>query len=244
MENQSQSSHKKSFWKTPLGILVAIFFFPFFLTYWVYIQNWNPKVKWGLIGGFWLLALISMVSNPSYKKGYEAEQATVNTQTASNQTNPTQAPTAGTDEPSSDEAYDTALSDLFSQMEKGGDSTGTAYVTIQDGNIQAMKQPDGTWLVTRIDNTFPELFAETGVKTMTYNFIKDIYSSKFPIKQAGMTINGTGGKYFRALLGANQASSNKEWKSYGPTNFYKWMKSIETSVDEPRENRTVIDENL
>lgn len=72
MENQPS---KKSFWKTPLGILVAIFFFPFFLTYWVYKQNWNPKVKWGLIIGFWLLVVISGASNSAQQQRAVTKQA-------------------------------------------------------------------------------------------------------------------------------------------------------------------------
>jgi hypothetical protein len=90
---EGENKTKKSFWKTPVGVLVAIFFFPFFLTYWVYKQKWDTKLKWGLIGGFWLLVFISMASNSSYKRGFEAAQNTTpNTQTVSNQTT-TQAPT-------------------------------------------------------------------------------------------------------------------------------------------------------
>lgn len=54
---------KKNLWKRPLKIFLAIIFFPFFFTYWVYKQNWDPKIKLGFILGFWSLVVISQVSN-------------------------------------------------------------------------------------------------------------------------------------------------------------------------------------
>jgi hypothetical protein len=139
---------------------------------------------------------------------------------------------------------DAELQNLITQMNSGGDKTGSAYVKTDDGHMQALKQDDGTWLVTRIQNSWPEMFAETGVKSMSYAFIRDIYASGLPIKQAGMTIGSTNGNYYRVFLGANQANEKTEWQSYGPTNFYKWVKSVETDVDQPRENRTIIEENI
>lgn len=73
MSNEENKT-KKVFWKTPLGIFVVIFFFPFFLTYWAYRQNWNPKLKWGLIGGFWLLVVISGVTNSVQKPSAVTKQ--------------------------------------------------------------------------------------------------------------------------------------------------------------------------
>ncbi len=149
-----------------------------------------------------------------------------------------------TQAPMEAESSDSQLTDLFSQMDEGGDSTGTAYVSGGDTTIQAIKQGDDTWVVTKIYKGWPEAFADFGVKTMTYDFIREIYASKFSIKQAGMTINGSGGKFYRAFLGSNQASADSEWKSYGPSNFYNWIKGIETSREEDRANATFIEENL
>lgn len=90
MSEELSQSNKKSFWKTPLGVLVAIFFFPFFLTYWIYRQKWNPKVKWGLILGFWFLVIVSGVTN-SASQGVTKQ----NTTAASNAVQPTsKGPTA------------------------------------------------------------------------------------------------------------------------------------------------------
>jgi hypothetical protein len=58
---------KKNFFKTPLGIFLAIIFFPLFFTYWVYKRDWNPKAKWGFILVFWLLIVMSQVTNTPQK---------------------------------------------------------------------------------------------------------------------------------------------------------------------------------
>jgi len=61
MELSTQT--KNNFWKTPLVIFLAIIFFPFFFTYWVYQRDWNPKAKFGFMLGFWLLIVIALVTN-------------------------------------------------------------------------------------------------------------------------------------------------------------------------------------
>jgi hypothetical protein len=133
-----------------------------------------------------------------------------------------------------EQSADSDLQDLFTQMDIGGDG-GTAYVSTEYGHIQAIRQ-----------NSWPDAFVDFGVKTMTFEFIRNIYLSKYPIQQAGMTINGPTGKYYRAFLGRTQAQAlnAEDWKSYTPTPFYTWMKSVQTNINEPRENRTVIEEKL
>ena len=237
MTDQSVSTTKKNFFKTKWGILVILLFSPFFLTYWVWKQHWNPKIKYALIGSFWLLIFIGSAINSSHTK----ETPNVIATQASSTVAVSQSPTAV---PTSIEEVGKPLSNLFSQMKAGGDQTGTVYIETDDGNLQAIKQADGTWLVTKIHNRWPEFFVSDSVKRMSYDFIRDIYNSGYSIKQAGVTINGSGGKYYRAFLGVNQSNTNAEWKEYGPTNFYNWMKSVETTIDEPRENRTVIEENI
>ncbi len=94
MNDQETHSRKKSFFKTKWGILVAILFFPFFLTYWVWKQNWNPKVKYGIIGGFWLFGIAGAMMNPS-NTATVAGQDKINTQSvAQTQVPSNQPPTA------------------------------------------------------------------------------------------------------------------------------------------------------
>lgn len=68
MDDGLSTSTKNNFFGTPLGILLAIIFFPFFFTYWVYKRNWNPKIKWGFMLGFWLLIFIAEVTNYPFEQ--------------------------------------------------------------------------------------------------------------------------------------------------------------------------------
>lgn len=63
MTTQTSSSKTNNFLTTPLGILVAIIFFPFFFTYWIYKRNWNPKIKWAFMIGFWSLIFIAEITD-------------------------------------------------------------------------------------------------------------------------------------------------------------------------------------
>lgn len=65
---------EKNFFGTPLGIFLAIIFFPFFFTYWIYKQNWGGKAKLGFMLVFWSLMLIAISAN------YPQEQTTGNQQ--------------------------------------------------------------------------------------------------------------------------------------------------------------------
>lgn len=63
MADGLSASTKNNFLGTPLGILLAIIFFPFFFTWWVYKRNWNPKIKWAFMLCFWSLILIAEITN-------------------------------------------------------------------------------------------------------------------------------------------------------------------------------------
>lgn len=57
----------KNFFGTPLGIILAVIFFPFFFTYWAYKRDWNPKAKWAFMLVFWSLVLIAEMTNAPQK---------------------------------------------------------------------------------------------------------------------------------------------------------------------------------
>lgn len=67
MGNKFPAQTKNNFLGTPLGIILAIIFFPFFFTWWVYKRDWNPGIKWAFMLVFWLLVAISQITNPQQK---------------------------------------------------------------------------------------------------------------------------------------------------------------------------------
>lgn len=56
------------FFRTPLGIILAAIFFPFFFTYWVYKRDWKPKAKWAFMLVFWSLVFIAAMTNTPQKE--------------------------------------------------------------------------------------------------------------------------------------------------------------------------------
>lgn len=67
MDNKFPAQTKNNFLGTPLGIILAVIFFPFFFTWWVYKRDWNPGIKWAFMLVFWLLVAISQITNPQQK---------------------------------------------------------------------------------------------------------------------------------------------------------------------------------
>ncbi len=74
MDDKPSTSTKDNFLGTPLGILLAIIFFPFFFTWWVYKKNWNPRIKWAFMLGFWSLILIAEITNYPQKNAVSTRQ--------------------------------------------------------------------------------------------------------------------------------------------------------------------------
>jgi hypothetical protein len=72
---------KNNFFGTPLGIILAVIFFPLFFTYWVYKRDWNPKAKLAFMLGFWLLIFISQIANIPQKDTATNAQPTSQTPT-------------------------------------------------------------------------------------------------------------------------------------------------------------------
>jgi len=74
MIDKPPNATKNNFLGTPLGILLSIIFFPFFFTWWVYKRNWNPKIKWAFMLGFWSLILIAEITNYPQKSAVSTKQ--------------------------------------------------------------------------------------------------------------------------------------------------------------------------
>lgn len=85
MDDKFSTQTKNNFLGTPQGILLAVIFFPFFFTWWVYKRNWNPKIKWAFMIGFWSLILIAEITNYPRKEILVTNQkdTTTNVQPAS-----------------------------------------------------------------------------------------------------------------------------------------------------------------
>lgn len=215
----------------------------FLINFWQ--KGWWSKIILIFLGLFILGTIISLLS-PQGQESYKAGQQS-GKEAAGKITQPTTTPTPTVEPSPTPSEKDTYLKELFEKMVNVGPDR-TAYVTTNNGHIQAIKQEDGTWIVTKIVNNWPEIFAGTSVKNVALEFISAMYHSNYPVKQVGVTITSSEstGKYFRAFLGANQAKLLKEedWKM-GPSNFYNWLKDVETSRNESdRANRTVVEDNL
>lgn len=79
---------KKPWYKNWWGILlIVLFLWPFFLTYWVWKKKWNIKVRAGLIAAFWLFVLVILASSgsksgqQSLQEGYKAGKEIVSNST-------------------------------------------------------------------------------------------------------------------------------------------------------------------
>lgn len=142
---------------------------------------------------------------------------------------------------------DMDLEKLYSQMRNPG-WTNTALVNTEDGSIQAIKQDDDTWVVIKIVDNWPPVMADFGVKLLSLNFIRDIYHSEFPIKQAGINVRAPKhiGKYYRAFLGANQAKTINEelWKTFSTSTFHNYLIDISTGREEDKANSTFVETNI
>lgn len=84
-------------------ILIILFLWPFFLTYWIWKRNWNIKVRVGLITAFWLFGLIVLAASSSksgqqsLQEGYKAGKevgSNVSTPTPTASPDPTINPTS------------------------------------------------------------------------------------------------------------------------------------------------------
>lgn len=248
--NKISMSKDSKWYKSWWGILILILFWPVSLSYFVWNQKFSVRIKAGIIIAIWLVFVYTVSLTRSSTSSINEQDSPVNnsqlaatTGTAHTKVeNPTSPVTSGKPQPENNNEY---TAELFKQMENVG-SDKTAYVTTDTGHIQAVQQDDGSWVVVKIQNNWPEFAADFGVKSISYEFIRALYNSEYPIKQAGTTINGPEGKYYRAFLGSNQAMelTEEDWK-IGPSNFYKWLKSVSTSISEQdRSNRTIIEENI
>lgn len=230
------------FWPITLLILCAVLYYRFNkpLKRWVAISILLLLTLPVTIG--WISGISSSFSNDSkqaFKSGYE-----VGTTIGKPSSTPTSTPT-NTPTPTLSKTDD-YLNQLYGEMEKATLDDIIVLVDTDRGFIQATRHDDGGWWVVQIMNWWPEFGANFAIKSITRNFIYQVYHSDKNIKQVGITIQ-SGGKYSRAFVGANQAKKLKEddWQYLQPTNFYNWIKEVETSREESdRANATFLEENL
>lgn len=141
------------------------------------------------------------------------------------------------------------LKKLFSEIDNAKPDDIIFSVDTDSGHIQAHREDENEnmWVVIEIMNRWPEVMVEFSLKNITRNFLYDVYHSEYNIKQAGITINGSSGRYYRVFLGFNQARTltDEDWKYLMPSNFYEWIKEAETSRnEEDRANATFVEENI
>ncbi len=190
-----------------------------------------------------ITTIIIQALAPEIKKGLEESQESGSI-IDKGSTTPTLTPT-NTPVPSPIKTDD-YLNQLYGEMNKATSNDITVSVDTDRGFIQATRQENEGWWVVQIMNWWPEFGAGFAIKSITRDFIYQVYHSDKNIKQVGITIQ-SGGKYSRAFVGINQAKKLKEddWQYLQATNFYNWIKEVETSREEPdRANATFLEENL
>ncbi len=80
MENQqpageAQNGQKKAWYKSGLGLVVAILFFPYFLLWYMWAKtDWNKKVKIAITIVFAILNIVALASDDTNKNNQQAEQ--------------------------------------------------------------------------------------------------------------------------------------------------------------------------
>lgn len=193
------------------------------------------------------LLVVRELTEEEHRAKQEAERKEAESKPSPSQFSPSPHSTSGSASPSSvDTKTHDYLKQLYKKMNQATEDDIIVSVDTENGFIQATHQDDGSWIVIQIVNSWPEVMVDFSLKSIARNFIYEVYHSGYTIKQAGITINGPSHKYFRIFVGFNQVKnlSEDDWKYLLPTNFYNWVKQVETSREEPdRSSATFIEES-
>lgn len=256
---------------------LVLYFWPFLLggilSFLIILKIKSVKLQWSLIvpivavtlffGSAWFSALISptkikndsvAVSTPSQTpiQPTQTPQATIKPTPTPSQTSVptlTPTPTAAPAKTPKSNIENNDLRKLFNEIDNANPDDIIFSVETNSGHIQAHRddESENRWIVIEIMNRWPEIMVEFSLKSIARDFIYQVYHSGYKIKQAGITINGGSGKYYRVFLGTNQAKTltEEDWKYLLPSNFYNWIKEVETSRnEEDRANATFLEENI
>lgn len=231
---------KKKWYQTNIGIVIVILlFFPVgFYLMWKH-GTWKTSTYLKIVGAFFLFAIInSLIYNlgPRAKKDRAEIERIKNLQNANTATSTQSAPSATNqlaDKPKTPEETLEAI------CQKYGGTDNCVYT----------KDASGKWAIAQIMQYESDAFMFTGAKQNSRDFIFAVYATKLPISHVAISNNYyAGGKYYRAGLGANVASTQPDstWsnKSVGPSIFYDFLEGHTNGTSGDGQNSTYVETNL
>lgn len=252
---------KKPWYKTWWGILAIVFFlWPFFLTYWVWKQNWTLKTRYALIGAIWFFIFIIFISNSSYQAGLKKEK-----QTALLALTPIASPTQSAKDGNcigpdgkrlflsteECEKFNNAWKNPQQPQQQAQQPTTTPtpsdpYAILSkigregagdNSNVSIFKNDDGSVDVINNIQLTPEVTWGIDAYTRKWitEFLSKSYTSGLNIRYVLVTVSflNTGQPATRVGLGLNLAKkyTDTEWKEFTPYDLCKWLGQIQTGDD-------------